>query len=349
MSVTFTDILHLLADGIDLSAEQARFALTSVIQGELSETEIAAFLFGMRAKGETLTEMVAFTRLMREVAVHVDVDTKGAVDVCGTGGDQSGTVNISTAVMFVVAGAGVPVLKHGNRSVSSSSGSVDVLEALGVKPLMHKEIVEDCYQQTGMGFMFAPYFHPAMKHVTPVRKAMKMRTFFNMMGPLLNPAHVKRQVIGAYSVDIARMLADIQSNLDMEFVHTVHSNDGLDELSVSSESVVFEVKNGQVNENPMFKPSDLGFQTSPMTDIIGGDAHQNAGIIRELFQGKSTQGLKDVVLLNSTYAIYTSGKADSLQVSLEMARESLANGDALIKLNDFVACTNDLNRTESVA
>jgi len=346
MSTTFTEILHLLADGTDLSADQARFALQRIIQGELSESEVAAFLFGMRAKGETLTEMVSFTQLMREAAIPVDVDTTGAVDVCGTGGDQSGTVNISTAVMFVVAGAGVPVLKHGNRSVSSNSGSVDVLEALGVKPLMHKEIAEDCYRQTGLSFMFAPFFHPAMKHVAPVRKSMKIRTFFNMMGPLLNPAKVKRQVIGAYSVDVAQMIAGILSEMEMDFVHSVHSHDGLDELSVSSDSIVFQVKNGQLSDNQTFKPSDLGFQYSPLADLIGGDAAMNAGLIKKLYSGHSTQGLKDVVLLNSAYAIFTAGKTDSIEQALEMAKESLGNGNALKKLNEFIACTNDLHVSE---
>jgi anthranilate phosphoribosyltransferase len=343
---SFTDILHLLSDRTDLSSEQARFSLESIIAGELSEAEIAAFLFGMRAKGETLTEMVAFTNVMKAAAIPVEVDTTGAVDVCGTGGDQSGTVNISTAVMFVVAGAGVPVLKHGNRSVSSTSGSVDVLEALGAKPLMHKEIVEECFRQTKMGFMFAPYFHPAMKHVTPVRRSMKMRTFFNMMGPLLNPANIKRQVIGAYSVEVARMIAGILSTMEMDVVHSVHSYDGLDELSVSSDSIVFQVKDGEIKEFQNVNPSHLGFANSPLQDLIGGDAITNAGLIKDLYSGRSTQGLRDVVLLNSAYAVYTAGKTNTLSDALELAKDSLFAGKALKKLNEFVLCTNDLAVSE---
>src|SRR5690606_12980649 len=215
-------ILNDLVAGRSLDSSQAALAIRTIIAGESSDSETAAFLFGMRAKGETLEELTAIAEVMREEAVHVDVDVTGAVDVCGTGGDHSGTVNISTAVMFVVAGAGVPVLKHGNRSVSSKSGSVDVLEVIGANPLLHKAEAEQCFKETGMTFMFAPYFHPAMKHVVQVRKALRMRTFFNIMGPLLNPARVKRQMIGAYSSDAAEMMAGIVSRLGIDLAFVVH-------------------------------------------------------------------------------------------------------------------------------
>jgi anthranilate phosphoribosyltransferase len=346
MSRSFTDFLNKLAHGHNLDSVEASEALGAIIRGEVSEPEIAAFLFGMRQKGETLEEMTAFTRVMRDAAVAVDIDTEGAVDVCGTGGDQSGTVNISTAVMFVAAGAGVPVLKHGNRSVSSHSGSVDVLEHLGANPLMHKEIAEKCFEQTGMTFMFAPYFHPAMKHVVPVRKALRMRTFFNVMGPLLNPAGVKRQVIGAFNVETARMIAGIMSNVGMEHVHVVHSDDGLDELTVSADSTVFKVLNGSGVIMDRFSPLALGFDASPIEDLKGGDAATNALAITELFLGRSKPGLRDTVLLNAAYAIVTSGKTDDLVQAVAMARESLHSGAAATKLKDFVECTRDINKPE---
>jgi len=255
-------------------------------------------------------------------------------------------VNISTAVMFVAAGAGVPVLKHGNRSVSSHSGSVDVLEKLGANPLMHKEIAELCFRQTGMTFMFAPYFHPAMKHVVPVRKALRMRTFFNVMGPLLNPANVKRQVIGAFNVDTAKMIAGIMSNVGMDHVHAVHSDDGLDELTVSADSTIFRVKNGSGVVMNRFSPASIGFETSPIDDLKGGDATTNALAITDLFLGRSKQGLRDTVILNTGFAIVTSGKEYDLQEAVAMARESLLSGAAASKLKDFVECTLDINKLE---
>ncbi len=349
MSRTFTEILNQLAMSRHLDAQDASDALGAIIRGEVSEPEIAAFLFGMRQKGETLEEMTAFTRVMRDAAVAVEVDTDGAVDVCGTGGDQSGTVNISTAVMFVAAGAGVPVLKHGNRSVSSHSGSVDVLEHLGANPLMHKEIAEKCFELTGMTFMFAPYFHPAMKHVVPVRKALRMRTFFNVMGPLLNPAGVKRQVIGAFNVETAEMIAGIMSNVGMDHVHAVHSDDGLDELTVSAESTLFRVFNGSGVVSERFNPKSLGFEISPIDDLKGGDAASNALAITEMFLGRSKPGLRDTVILNTAFAIVTSGKADDLRFAVSMARESLGSGAAASKLKEFVECTRDINKPEGSA
>lgn len=346
MSFTLTEILNKLACSQDLSAQESAAALGAIIRGDVSESEIAAFLFGMRQKGENLEEMTAFTRVMREAAVAVNVNTDGAVDVCGTGGDESGTVNISTAVMFVAAGAGVPVLKHGNRSVSSHSGSVDVLEHLGSNPLMHKEVAEKCFEQMGMTFMFAPYFHPAMKHVVPVRKALRMRTFFNVMGPLLNPAGVKRQVIGAFNVETAQMIAGIMSNMGMELVYAVHSDDGLDELTVSANSTVFKVQNGSDVVMDRFSPVTLGFEKSPIDDLKGGDAATNAIAITELFLGKSKTGLRDTVLLNTAFAIVTSGKTNDMHTAVAMARESLGSGAAASKLKDFVECTQDINTPE---
>ena len=202
--MNFTDLLEKLSHRQDLSAEEATYAMSNILSGDVPDTRISAFLFGMRSKGETIDELTAFVRTMREVGVRLDVDVTHAVDTCGTGGDHSGTFNISTASMFVVAGAGVPVLKHGNRSISSRSGSYDVLEKLGAVPSLDPGKVKQCFNNTNMAFMFAPLFHPAMKHVMTARRELGMRTFFNILGPLLNPAGVKRQIIGAYNRDVAQ-------------------------------------------------------------------------------------------------------------------------------------------------
>ena len=340
--MSLTDILHKLVAGENLTIGESSAALTTIVKGEASEAEAAAFLFGMRAKGETVSELAAFVRVMREASVQVDVDTTNAVDLCGTGGDHSGTFNISTATMFVVAGAGVPVLKHGNRSVSSKSGSADVLETLGVKVALDKEKVEACFRESGLAFMFAPLFHPAMKHVVPVRKALKMRTFFNILGPLLNPANVTRQVVGAFNVETAQTMARILAELDTEYAYTVNAQDGLDEFSISAPSTVFELKQRLSSDGLSIDPRQIGFEMGTMDDLIGGDARVNAGIIRDVLENRSNASSRDVVLLNATFGCHVSGKFDSLEDAREAAKESLASGAAAKALETFVQASNDV-------
>lgn len=338
----FSDILEKLADGRDLTTEEAEAALQSVIDGEVNDPQIAAFLFGMRTKGETIEELTSFVRVMREAAVKPVVDVEGAVDLCGTGGDRSGTFNISTTSMFVVAGAGVPVLKHGNRSVSSNSGSADVLEALGGVATLHKEQVEEVFNDIGLAFMYAPYFHPAMKHVMPARRGLGIRTFFNILGPLLNPAGVRRQVVGAFSKEVARQISHILANLDTEFAYAVNAHDGLDEVSLTAQSVIFELKERFVSEAVTFDPRSLDFEWVEMDELTGGDAEHNAGIIRNILDDKAEAAQRDITLLNAAFGIHASGKVEHLDQAKELAVESLRSGKAAKALERFIEATNDV-------
>ncbi|MGK7371362.1 MAG: anthranilate phosphoribosyltransferase, partial [Candidatus Halalkalibacterium sp. M3_1C_030] len=249
---------------------------------------------------------------------------------------------ISTASMFVVAGAGVPVLKHGNRSVSSKSGSADVLEALDIVATLHKEQVEKVYEETDMAFMFAPHFHPAMKHVMPARQVLGIRSFFNTMGPLLNPAEVKRQVVGAFDKRTSRQIAEILSNLDTQHVYSVHARDGLDELSLSAPTFLFELEGDEVTEHPPFDPATLGFEPVSLQQLQGGDAFYNADIIRSIFKGESTEAQRNIVVLNATFGIHVSGKSDSLEQAKEMAEASIDSGSALKALKRMSEATNDV-------
>lgn len=337
----FIEILHKLVNHGDLSIDEARHALELIISGEVEDECIAAFLTAMRMKGETIEELTAFVEVMREAAIKPQVETEGAVDLCGTGGDGSGTFNISTASMFIVAGAGVPVLKHGNRSVSSKSGSADVLEALGGVIDLHKEQVEQVFEQAGIVFMFAPNFHPAMKHVMKARRTVGIRTFFNILGPLLNPASVKRQVIGAYSKDIARKIARILTNLDTEFAYTLNAHDGLDEVSLSAQTEIYELTNRMMKESTTFDPRSLDFQWAELEELKGGDADFNADIIRSILANKAKEPHQDITLLNAAFGIHASGKAEHLTEAKELAEESLNSGEARKALDRFVEATNE--------
>lgn len=341
--IGFTEILNRVVRGEDLSGEQAEQALRDIISGELENEQIASFLTAMRAKGETTQELTAFVRVMREAAIKPDVEVNGAVDLCGTGGDGSGTFNISTASMFVVAGAGIPVLKHGNRSVSSNSGSADVLEALGGVVMLQKEEVEKVFKETGLVFMYAPYFHPAMKHVMPARRTMGIRTFFNILGPLLNPAGVKRQMVGAYSKPVARQIAHILANLDTDFAYTVNAHDGLDEVSLGAQSEIFELNNRMVKEATTFDPKSLDFEWTDLDDLQGRDAEYNANILRSIMANKATDPQRNVVLLNATFGIHASGKVDHLSEAKALAEESLRSGKAEKALNRFIEVTNEVS------
>jgi anthranilate phosphoribosyltransferase len=334
---SFTDYLETVSIGKDLSEEEASSAMKQILSGTVSSEEVAALLIGMRLKGESIHELTGFVKEMRNAAIKVEVDTKDAVDLCGTGGDKSGTFNISTAAMFVVAGAGVPVLKHGNRSVSSKSGSYDVLETLGAAPNLNKEQVEALYNETGMAFMFAPNFHPALKYVMPARRALKIRTFFNMLGPLLNPADVKNQVIGAFSREAAGQMIQILANLQTESAFTLSAHDGLDEVSLTSQSEIFELQSHLSRGAITFDPKSLGYKLVQAEELQGGNAKMNAGIIRDIMDRKSTEAQRNIVELNATFAIRAAHMADSLEDAKVMAAKSLDSGEAAKKLDLFVA------------
>ncbi|MFH5831871.1 anthranilate phosphoribosyltransferase [Halalkalibaculum sp. DA3122] len=338
----FTDILEKLLDGKDLTDDEATSALQSIIEGEVNDPQTAAFLYGMRAKGETISELTAFVRVMRDAAIKPEVDVEGAVDLCGTGGDQAGTFNISTAAMFVVAGAGVPVLKHGNRSVSSKSGSADVLEELGAVIDLKKEGVEEVFNETGLVFMFAPNFHPAMKHVMPARKGLAIRTFFNILGPLLNPAGTRRQMIGAFNKETARTIAHILANLDTRFAYTVNAHDGLDEISLTSQSEIYELKDQFVSDAITFDPRSLDFDWVDMEELMGGDARTNAAIMQNIMKNKAAPAQTNITKLNAAFAIHASGKVKHLDEARELAEESLRSGAAQKALERYIEASNDI-------
>jgi len=337
--LTFKEILTKLAGQQNLSEPEAAFALTEIISGQVSDIHIATFLYGMRCKGETVQELTTFVKIMRNEAVKVEVDAKNTVDLCGTGGDHSGTFNISTSAMFVAAGAGVPVLKHGNRSVSSKSGSADVLEALGAVAELKKTEVEKVFEQTGIAFMYAPFFHPAMKHVMPARRALGMRTFFNILGPLLNPAEVRHQIVGAYSRDVAQLIAQILANLDTEFAYTVNAHDGLDEVSLSGASELFEVSHSVVSDAIRFDPRSLDFSLIDLDDLKGGDAKYNAQIIKNIVRDKAEPAQKNIAVINAAFGIHAAGKVDTLKEARDLALESIESGAAKKAMNNFIEAT----------
>lgn len=332
----FTEILEKISTLAHLTDEEASSAMQLILRGEISNEEIAAFLMGMRMKGESVIELTAFVKEMRKAAIKVDVDTANAIDLCGTGGDKSGTFNISTTAMFIVAGAGVPVLKHGNRSVSSKSGSFDVLESLGAVPNLQKEQVEKLFNRTGMAFMFAPNFHPAMKHVMPARRALKMRTFFNILGPLVNPANVKYQVIGAFNKETAMKMIQILGNLHTENAYTVNAHDGLDEVSTTSQSEIYELQTNLSVDSVTFDPKSLGYERAEHESLLGGDADQNAKILLSVLEGTSTKAQRDIAELNATFGIRASNITDDLEEAREMAARSIDSGEARKKLDQFI-------------
>lgn len=342
--IAFSSILDKVVRKEDLDANEAKSALQRIITGEVPDEQIAAFLTAMRTKGETTQELTAFVRVMREAAIKPEVNVDRAVDLCGTGGDSSGTFNISTASMFVVAGAGVPVLKHGNRSVSSKSGSADVLEELGAVIDLNKEEVEQVFEQAGLVFMFAPNFHPAMKHVMSARRTMGIRTFFNILGPLMNPAGVKRQMIGAYSREVAREIAHILANLETEFAYTVNAHDGLDEVSLAAQSEIYELNHNMVKESTTFDPRSLDFEWTELEFLQGGDAKYNANIIRSILDNKATDPQRNIILLNATFGIHASGKVDNLTEARKLAVESLRSGKAKEALHKYIEASNDVAR-----
>lgn len=337
MNQSFTSIIEKISGHSDLTEQESAFAIRSILSGKVSPEEIAAFLMGFRMKGQTTTELSSFVTEMRRAAIAVEVDTTNAVDLCGTGGDKSGTFNISTTAMFVVAGAGVPVLKHGNRSVSSKSGSFDVLKHLGAVPDLQKEQVELLFRETGMAFMFAPNFHPALKYVMPVRRALRVRTFFNMLGPLLNPANVKRQVIGTFSSDASLKMVEIVKNLGADHIFSFYSEDGLDEISTSARTNMNEYhRSSDRISSTLFQPEELGFQRTEAIRLAGGEAEENGLIMKKILNNWATEAQRDVVLLNAAFAIYVSGLAASPEEGKRMAIQSIDSGEANRKLDLFI-------------
>jgi anthranilate phosphoribosyltransferase len=276
--------------GEHLTIDEASSALAAIMTGQATDAQIAGLLIALRAKGETVDELVGFARTMREHGVKLHIEDLNAIDMCGTGGDGLGTFNISTVASFVVAGAGVTVAKHGNRSVSSQSGSADVLTSLGVNVQCSAETVEACINRIGIGFMFAPLFHPAMKHAAKPRMELGVRSIFNMVGPLTNPAGVKRQLVGVYNLQVAPLLAGSLQKLGAEKACVVHSDDGLDEVTLSGGTVVQEVNGNEPLKEYRLQPNDFGLPQYSLVSLRGGDKKHNSEIALEVLQGAAVPG-----------------------------------------------------------
>jgi len=325
--------------GKNLTIDEASTALAKIMNGQSTDTQIAGLMIALRAKGETVDELVGFARTMREHGVKLSIEDPNAIDMCGTGGDGLGTFNISSMASFVAAGAGVTVAKHGNRSVSSQSGSADVLASLGVNVQCSAETVTDCINRIGIGFMFAPLFHPAMKYAAKPRMELGVRSIFNMVGPLTNPAGVKRQLIGVYHPRVAPLLAGALQKLGAEKACVVHSDDGLDEVTLSGGTVVHEVDGNKSLKEYHLQPKDFGFPQYPLESLRGGDKKQNADISLEVFKGKAGSA-RDVVIANAAIGIYLGGKVKTIIDGKQKAIESIDSGKALEKLKQLIEYTN---------
>ena len=323
------EYIRQVTDGEDLTQNEAREAATLVFE-EATEAQIGALLAGLRAKGETEGEIAGFAEGMRDAARRIDPDREPLVDTCGTGGDGHDTINVSTTSAFVVAGAGVPVAKHGNYSVSSSSGSADVLEEIGVTIDAEPPAVGRCIEATGRGFMLAPVFHPAMKAVIGPRKELGMRTVFNVLGPLTNPAGADAQVVGVYDPELVPVLADALSRMAVDRALVVHG-DGLDEIGVHGESTVAEVDGDDVEEYTV-EPADIGLSRYELGDVAGGSPTENAADMRGILDGSVRGAKRAIILANAGAAIYISGAADSIETGVEAARESIDSGAATEQL-----------------
>lgn len=321
----------------DLSQDEAMSLMDSIMSGGLPHTQIAAILIGLRAKGETVPEIAGFVSAMRAKAVAVRPRRGGLVDTCGTGGDGAHTFNISTATALVSAGAGVGIAKHGNRAVSSSCGSADVLEALGVGIPTSAEAAADIIDSVGIGFLFAPHHHPAMKHVAPVRRELGIRTVFNLLGPMTNPAGVKRQVVGVFDPTLTETVARVLHTLGSEKVYVVHGADGTDEVSVCAETRVSALDDGRVSTFT-FAPESVGIRRAASGAITGGDPAANARTIEEILDGAAGPR-RDAVVLNAAFAIDVAGAASSIAEGVAMARESIDSGRARAVLESLRGAT----------
>lgn len=330
-------LLAKLATGAALSLDESRAAFEIMMSGEASPDQTGAFLMGLRVRGETVDEITGAAMVMREKALAIDAPP-GTIDTCGTGGDATGTFNISTGAALVVAACGVPVAKHGNKAMSSKSGSADVLAALGVNIDADMALVREALWHAGIGFMMAPRHHGAMRHVGPVRVALGTRTIFNLLGPLSNPAGAKRQLIGVFDRKWARPMAEVLCKLGSEKVWVVHGNDGMDELTTTGPSQVAELKDGQVATFDV-TPEDAGLARASLDDLKGGDPATNAAAIRELLDGKPGP-YRDIVLLNAAGALVVADKAGDLKSGVAVAAEAVDGGRGRAVLDHLVEITN---------
>jgi len=343
------DALHKVANHCSsLTRNEAREVMAEILRGEATDAQIAALLVALHMKGETVEEIVGFAQAIRAEATPLTgaegeaLDLSGTerdalVDTCGTGGDTSGTFNISTATALTIAGAGVRVAKHGNRSISSKCGSADVMDALGVRIDLPPARIAACLEATGIAFLYAPTMHSAMKYVQPARRQLRLRTVFNLLGPLTNPAQASAQVVGVYSADLVEKLAEALSELGLRRALVVHGRDGLDEITISAPSKIAEVRNGQVRVYEI-APEDFGLQRATLDNIAGGDANENAALIRAILEGERSSR-RDVVLLNAAAALVAAGHADRIIDAVPLAAYAIDSGHARQRLQLLVDFT----------
>jgi anthranilate phosphoribosyltransferase len=323
----------------DLTQEEAQAAMEEIMTGQATPAQIGGYLMALRLKGETVEEITGSARAMRSVANPAPVRAQGVIDTCGTGGDATNTFNISTTVAFVAAGAGAPVAKHGNRAVSSKSGSADVLGALGVNLSLTPEQAALCVDQVGIGFLFAPAFHPAMRHAIGPRRELAVRTIFNILGPLTNPAGARRQVMGVFSDQLTESLAHVLNELGSEAAFVVHGAGGLDELSTLGATRVSELRAGEV-QTYLIELSQFGLQQATLADLQGGAPEENAAITRAILGGGGTTAQREIVMLNAAAALAAAGVVNDLHGGLERAAQVLDSGKGLERLEALVAYSN---------
>jgi len=317
----------------DLTRKEIGRVIEEIMRGQALSSQIASFLTALRMKGETIEEITGAAEVMRKFVTKISVRKRLILDTCGTGGDGFGTFNISTISAFVVCGAGVTVAKHGNRSVTSKCGSADLLEALGVNLNIPKEKIEECIERIGIGFLFAPNLHPAMKYATPVRKEIGIRTVFNLLGPLANPAFASHQLLGVYDKRLLEIFICVLKNLGLKRAMVIWGGDGLDEITTTTETEIFELKDGKI-KNYRISPRNFGIKRAKMRDLVGGDTHTNVKICLDILKGELGPK-RDIVLLNSGAALYVAGKAKSIKEGIELAKESIDKGKAFKKLEEL--------------
>jgi len=334
-----------ITEGRSLTAEEAETVMGELMEGSATPAQFGAFVTALRLKGETVDEITGFARVMRSKAQPLST-TKDVVDTCGTGGDGSGTFNVSTAAALVVAGAGQPVAKHGNRAASSKCGSADVLTALGVRIELTARQVEECIDRANIAFMFAPVFHPSMRFAAAPRREIAIRTVFNILGPLTNPAHPKYQVLGVSDPRLIENMARALARLGATHALVVHGASGLDELSLNGPSTICELRDGWTTSY-MLAPEEIGLKPAPLDAILGGDADENAAILISVLDGE-TGPRRDIVLLNSAAALYVAGKAPSIHAGLALAEQSIDSGAARTALERLVEVTNGFPAAEEV-
>ena len=336
------NLIEKLVQKKDLTFDESKSAMTLIMEGEASPSQFGSLITALRMKGETVDEVSGMASVMRSMSLHVQSEND-LIDTCGTGGDGFGTFNISTAAAFVAAGAGQKIAKHGNRAMSSKSGSADVLEALGVNIQLHPEQISKCIEETGFGFMFAQSFHPSMKYAAGPRREMGIRTVFNLLGPLTNPAGAARQVIGVADPSIGELMAKVLGRLGSEKALVVHGDDGLDEITISTSSTVWELERGNVKKYQI-RPQDFGLSVSSLDQIKADNAIESATLIRTVLAGEKSAA-RDIVLLNAGASLFVSGMSNKFDECISIGADAIDSGKAMKSLDDHIQLSNSIATT----